>query len=212
MRMQAMWSTVRRILFWAVPFGLVAILVWTFLPRGGSVPLVPQAPSHPVENTALPPDDAGPSQEPVDRSPAGPPYAQIQKGDLEGTDEAGHERWRIVADQVTVIENKETVLLRNVRATMYQKGGGTITVTGIRGRFDTKTHEVEVTGNVHGMSTNGRELFADRLRWAPDSGKIIGSGHVELRQARVVMYADQLISDTTLGQTRFFGHVHAAVR
>jgi LPS export ABC transporter protein LptC len=212
MRTQAMWSTVRRILFWAVPFGLVATLVWTFLPRGRPVPPVPQAPSHPVQNTGAPPDDPGPSQELADPSPAGVPYAQIQQGDLEGTDDAGHERWHIVADQVTVVENKETVLLRNVRATLYERDGGTITVTGIRGRFDTRTHEVEVTGNVHGKSTNGRELFADRLRWAPGSGKVIGSGHVELRQARVVMYADQLISDTALGETRFFGHVHAAVR
>jgi LPS export ABC transporter protein LptC len=210
--MQGMWSTVGRILFWAVPFCLVATLVWTFLPRGRPLPPVPQAASHPVENTAAPPTDAGPSKEPADRSPAGPPYAQIQQGDLEGTDDAGHERWHIVADQVTVIENKETVLLQNVRATLYERDGGTITVTGTQGRFDTKTHEVEVTGNVHGTSTNGRELFADQLRWAPDSGKVIGSGHVKLRQAGIVMYADQLISDTTLGQTRFFGHVHAAVR
>jgi LPS export ABC transporter protein LptC len=210
--MQAMWSAGRRFLFWAVPFGLVATLIWTFLPLGRPVPPVPQAPPQRVATPAAPPDDPGSFQGPADRSPAGPPYAQIQQGDLEGTDEAGHERWHIVADQVTIMENKETILLKNVRATLYEKGGGTITVTGTRGRFDTKTREVEIVGNVHGKSTNGRELFADRLRWAPDSGKVIGSGHIELRQERVVMYSDQLISDTTLGQTRFFGHVHAAVR
>jgi LPS export ABC transporter protein LptC len=110
------------------------------------------------------------------------------------------------------VENKETVLLRNVQATFYENGGGTIIVTGARGRYDTKTHSVEIIGNVHGKSTNGRELFADRLQWTPSSGKVTGSGHIKLLQQRVIMYADQLSSDTTLGQTQFFGHVHAAAR
>jgi hypothetical protein len=46
----------------------------------------------------------------------------------------------------------------------------------------------------------------------PASGQISGSGHIKLIQERVTMYADRMISDTTLGRTQFFGHVHAAVR
>jgi len=198
---QTMWSAVRRFLFWAIPVILVATLAWTFLPHGRSAPPA-SSPAPPVHAAA----NSGPP------SPGGPPYAQIQQGDLEGTDDAGHERWRIVADEVTLVENKETVLLRNVLATFFENGGGTIVVTGARGRYDTKTHAVEITGNVHGKSTNGRELFADRLQWTPSSGKVTGSGHIKLLQQHVIMYADQLSSDTTLGQTQFFGHVHAAAR
>jgi LPS export ABC transporter protein LptC len=201
MAMQTMWSAVRRFLFWAIPVILVATLVWTFLPHGRSAPpaSTPAPPVHAAGNSGA-------------RSLGGPPYARIQQGDLEGIDDAGHERWRIVADEVTVVENKETVLLRNVRATFFENGGGTIIVTGARGRYDTQTHTVEVNGNVHGKSTNGRELFADRLEWTPGSGKVTGSGHIKLLQEHVIMYADRLSSDTTLGETQFFGHVHAAAR
>ncbi len=201
MAVQTMWSAVRRFLFWAIPVTLVATLIWTFLPHGRSV-----APASSQTPPVHPAGDLGP------RSLGAPPYAQIQRGDLEGIDDGGHERWRIVADEVTVVENKETVLLRNVHATFFERGGGTIIVTGARGRYDTKTHAVEVDGNVHGKSTNGRELFADRLEWTPASGKVTGSGHIKLLQQHVIMYADRLSSDTTLGETQFFGHVHAAAR
>jgi len=196
MAAQAMWSAARRCLFWAIPVTLVATLVWMLVPRGRS---------------ALP-TDAGHAQEPEERFPDNPPFAQIQRGDLQGTDDAGRAQWRIVADSFTVMQNKEVVILRNVRATFFEKGGGTITVTGADGRYDTKARKVEIEGHVHGKSSNGRELFADRLRWEQGSGKITGGGHIRLLQETITMYADQMISDTTLGQTRFFGHVHAAVR
>lgn len=210
--MPMVWSGVRRILFWAIPLALVATLVWTFLPRGRAVVPPPSVspPAHVAGGGVRP--DAGTSSQELAAPAAGAPYAQIHQGDLVGTDDAGRQRWRIVADDVTVMQNQDTVLLRNVRATLYEKGGGTITVTGSQGRYETKTHEVEIQGSVHGTSSNGRELFADRLRWVPESGQISGSGHIKLIQERVTMYADQMISDTTLGRTQFFGHVHADVR
>jgi len=211
--MPVVWSGVRRILFWAIPLALVATLVWTFIPRGRAVVPAPSvSPSAHVAGGVLPSDDGPSSQKLAAPAPGERPYAQIRQGDLVGTDDTGQQRWRIVADDVTVEQNQDTVLLRNVRATLYEKDGGTITVTGSQGRYETKTHEVEIQGSVHGTSSNGRELFADRLRWVPESGQISGSGHIKLIQERVTMYADRMISDTTLGRTQFFGHVHAAVR
>ncbi len=228
------WSVVRSILFWGIPAVLVATLIWTFLPHGhapsrASAPATapgastPSAPSpandsshtnNPSPPASAPPaldpaPELGPSAEP---EPGTPPLAEIRQGDLEGIDETGRQQWRIVADVVTVVHDKNAVLMRNVRATLYERNGGTIIVTGVRGRFDTKTHEVEIEGNVHGTSSTGRELFADRLHWMPRRGRVTGIGHIRLVQERVVMYADRMTSDTTLGQTQFFGHVHASVR
>jgi LPS export ABC transporter protein LptC len=222
------WSVVRSILFWGIPAVLVATLIWTFLPHGHVPPratALPTAPGGPTPSTPpptvnpSPPAGAPPAVEPppgtgssAEPEQGARPFAEIHQGDLEGTDESGRQQWRIVADAVTVIHDKDTVLLRNVRATLYERDGGTIVVTGARGRFDTKTHEVEIEGNVHGKSSTGRELFADQLHWLPRQGKVAGTGHIRLIQERVVMYADGMTSDTTLGQTQFFGHVHASVR
>jgi len=206
MAVQTAWSGVRRFLFWAIPAVLVAGLAWTFLPHGETPPSGSPPPSS-TQAAALPENPGAPARKPLFK-----PYAQIHQGDLEGTDDSGGRRWRIVADDVVVVQNKQVALLRNVQATFYEKDGSTITITGDRGQYDTRTREVEISGNVHGTSSTGRELFADRLHWAPGPGTITGSGHVRLVQEHTVMYADRMVSNTTLGQTRFFGHVHAAVR
>jgi LPS export ABC transporter protein LptC len=216
------WSVVRSIVFWGIPALLVATLIWTFLPHGHVPPRATApatAPGATTPSTPFPPASAPPAVAPrpgmgssADPDPGARPFAEIRQGDLEGTDETGRQQWRIVADVVTVVHDKNAVLLRNVRATLYERAGGTIVVTGARGRFDTKTHEVEIDGNVHGKSSTGRELFADVLHWMPRQGRVTGTGHIRLIQERVVMYADGMTSDTTLGRTQFFGHVHAAVR
>jgi len=209
---QTAWAVVRKFLLWAVPAALVAALVWTFLPHGGTPPS-PQAPStHTAASPRQSPADAGSEAAAPAQESRVEPYAKIRQGDLEGTDPEGGKRWRIVADDVTVVQNRQVVLLRNVRAVFYEKDASTITVTGNRGQYDTRTREVEIDGSVHGVSSTGRELFADRLHWVPGAGTLTGTGHIRLLQEHTIMYADRMVSSTTLGQTQFFGHVHASVR
>jgi LPS export ABC transporter protein LptC len=228
------WSVFRRVLFWGIPAVLLATVVWTFLPHGhvplravppkaapqagvpppsSASPAAPGSPGGASPSVSIPPavdpPGMGVSAEPA---PGAPPFAEIRQGDLEGTDETGRQQWRIVADVVTVVHDKDVVLLRNVKATLFERNGGTIVVTGAQGRFDTKSHEVEISGSVHGKSSTGRELFADQVRYMPRAGKLTGTGHIRLIQGRVVMYADGMTSDTTLGRTQFFGNVHASVR
>ena len=213
MNIVAAWSAVRRVLFWGIPGALIAVLVWTMLPHGG-----PGAVSREPGASAIPgpPTGAGSGGDPA-RTSGSPerlaesPAARISQGDLVGSDEAGHPRWRVVADDVTLAQDRRTVLLRRVHATFLQTGGQ-IFVTGERGTYNTRTREIDITGNVHGTSSTGRQLFADRLHWAPGSGTITGYGHIRVMEERVVMYADRMVSNTTLGQTQFFGNVHAVAR
>jgi LPS export ABC transporter protein LptC len=204
MGIQTAWAAVRRVLFWAIPAVLVAGLAWTFLPHGETPPF--QSPQASTQAAVVPDKSARAQRSPLE------PFAQIRQGDLEGTDSEGGRRWRIVADDVTVVQNRQVVLLRNVRAILFEKDGSTIFITGNRGQYDTKTREVEIYGSVHGMSSTGRELYGDRLHWVPGPGTITGIGHIRLLQGHTTMYADRMVSNTTLGQTQFFGHVHASVR
>jgi len=199
MGIQKAWAVVRRFLFWAVPAALVAALVWSFLPHGGPPPS-PSAQAPATRRAA----DAGSDAHPE-------PLVEIHEGDVVWTDNEGGKRWRIVADDVTVVQNMQVVVLRNVRAVFYEKDGGTVTITGQRGQYDTRTREVQIDGSVHGVSSTGRELYADRLRWVP-RGILTGTGHIRLLLEHTTMYADRMVSNTTLGQTQFFGHVHASVQ
>jgi LPS export ABC transporter protein LptC len=226
------WALARRALGWGIPGALVATLIWTLLPHvhpeAGPSPPAPGAagtgsPSGRAPAAGGPPPAgaarAGGAAQ-AGRAPASPspgasgraaPYALIQEGDLTGTDNTGRQRWRIVADSVVLLQNGDRVLLRNIRATFYQRDGGTIQLTGRSGWFDTRRHEVEIDGAVKGISSSGRQLFADRLHWSAASGRILGTGHIRLVQASVVMYADEMESNTLLGETRFHGHVHASL-
>ncbi len=191
----------RRIMVWAIPGVLLAALAWSLIPHGG-----PVGPASRGE---------GPARSSGSGAPVAPrplPSGEIQSGALVDTDEAGHKRWEIAADDVVLLQGREVVRLKNVRATFYDPKGTPMTVTGAEGRYDTKTREVDIQGNVHGVSLNGRELFCDTLHYSPESQSVTGTGHIRVIEERVIMYADELISDITLGQTKFFGHVHMNLR
>lgn len=186
----------RRITYWAIPGVLLAALAWSLIPHGGGG----SAPS-----PAPPPETPG--------APHGPaPSGEIRAGTFVGTDDAGHTRWQISADNVLLAQGRKAVLLRNVRATFFDQGGAPMIVTGDRGRYNTETRDVDIEGNVHGVSRNGRELFADTLHYAPAGQIVTGTGHIRVVEARLIMYADQVVSDITLDQTKFFGRIHMTLR
>jgi LPS export ABC transporter protein LptC len=146
------------------------------------------------------------------RPSTGVASGEIKLGNLVGTDEQGHMRWQILADDMTLQQAQQTVALRHVRATFFDDDGTRMMVNGDAGTYDTRTREVTVGGDVHGVTSAGRELFADVVYYSPQSRQVEGRGHVRVIQERVIMYADRMVSDLTLGQTRFFGNVHMTLR
>ncbi len=195
----------RRIMVWAIPGVLLAALAWSLIPHGGPV----AGPASRASGGEGPARSSGSGAPPAPRPV---PSGEIQTGTLVGTDEAGHKRWEIAADDVVLVQGREVVRLKNVRATFYDPKGTPMTVTGEEGRYDTTTRDVDIEGRVHGVSLNGRELFCDTLHYSPVSQSVTGTGHIRVIEERVIMYADELISDITLGQTKFSGHVHMSLR
>lgn len=237
--MSQLWTiNLRRLALWAIPVVLVAALVWSALPRGGGEPVTPpKLPPAPAESSASPPTAGGsgqaggasgtetarprggtgspsagtPSAE-AQRPAAGMASGEIKAGNLVGTDDKGHMRWQILADDMTLQQAQQTVALKHVRATFFDKDGSRMLVNGDTGTYDTRSREVTVGGNVHGVTSTGRELYADSVYYSPRSQQVEGRGHVRVVQERVIMYADSMVSDLTLGQTRFFGNVHMTLR
>jgi LPS export ABC transporter protein LptC len=232
----------RRIALWTIPVVLVLAVIWSALPHGGVEQAAPPAPPPAMPNngaaqpaapapspsSAAAPSGAGatpsaagrdapaapgaptPAQTPQ-RPSAGVASGEIKLGNLVGTDEHGHTRWQILADDM-VLRSQQTVALTNVRATFFDNDGSHMLVNGDHGTYNTRSREITVTGNVHGVTSTGRELFADTVYYSPASRRVQGTGHVKVVQERVIMYADRMVSDLTLGQTRFFGNVHMTLR
>ena len=217
----------RRAALWAIPVVLVAALVWSALPRGGGEPMRPPALPAPAAGSAqgrtgAPPGGAAgsapgdglatPAAAGPQRPSSGVASGEIKLGNLVGTDNQGRVRWRILADDMMLRQAQQTIGLRNVRATFFDNDGTSMRVNGEVGTYNTRTREVTVGGNVHGVTSAGRELFADAVHYSPQSRQVEGRGHVRVVQERVIMYADSMVSDLTLGQTRFFGNVHMTLR
>jgi len=211
--MSNLWTThLRRAALWAIPAVLVAALVWSALPRGGepvTPPKLPAATGGQPPASSAPPASATTSPQ---RPSSGVASGEIKLGNLVGTDEQGHMRWQILADDMMLRQAQQTVALTHVRATFFDDDGTRMLVNGDRGTYDTRTREVTVGGDVHGVTSTGRELFADTVYYSPQSRQVEGRGHVRVVQERVVMYADRMVSDLMLGQTRFFGNVHMTLR
>jgi LPS export ABC transporter protein LptC len=212
-------TRLRRAVLWAVPMLLLAGLAWSLVPWGGgpsgTAPQSPASapPAHPDQPRTSQAAPAPASGAPG-RSAAGPGAAQgeIRAGHLVETDASGHRRWQITADDVALRDGGQVVQLRNVHAVFYDPDGTAMTVTGNTGAYDTRTKDVEMVGDVHGVSATGRQLYADRLNYTPGTDRVTGIGNIRVVEERVIMYADRMISDTRLGETQFFGHVHMTVR
>src|SRR5579859_1220018 len=180
-------------------------------PQGGAGGDSQAAPAAAAGASASSPDAQGGAGTALPPS-SGVASGEIKLGNLVGTDDQGHVRWRILADDMTLQQAQQTVALKNVRATFFDNDGSRMLVNGETGAYNTRTREVTVGGNVHGVTSTGRELFADTVYYSPKSRQVEGRGHVRVVQERVIMYADSMISDLTLGQTRFFGNVHMTLR
>jgi LPS export ABC transporter protein LptC len=137
---------------------------------------------------------------------------EITLGNLVGTDDKGRTRWQIVADDMVLQQPQQTVLLKHVRATFFSADGTRMLVNGDRGTYDTRTRAITLDGAVHGVTSSGRELFADTVSYMPKSREVEGRGHVRVVEQRVVTYADRMISDLRLGETHFYGAVHISLR
>src|SRR5579864_3136119 len=233
--MSNLWAMhLRRAALWAIPVVLVAALVWSALPRGGGESVTPPVLPAPVAPSAASSRAAGAAAAgsaqgrgaaggdsqatpaaasgTAPRPSSGVASGEIKLGNLVGTDAQGRVRWRVLADDMILRQAQQTVALKNVRATFFDNDGTSMLVNGDTGTYNTRTREVTVGGNVHGVTSAGRELFADTVYYSPQSRQVEGRGHVRVVQERVIMYADSMVSDLTLGQTRFFGNVHMTLR
>jgi LPS export ABC transporter protein LptC len=213
-------ANLRRIALWTIPVVLVMAVIWSALPHGGGEQAAPPAlpPAMPNNGAAQPaapapsPSSAAAPSGAVGVTPsASVASGEIKLGNLVGTDDHGRTRWQILADDM-VLRSQQTVALTNVRATFFDNDGSHMLVNGDHGTYNTRSREITVTGNVHGVTSTGRELFADTVYYSPTSREVQGTGHVKVVQERVIMYADRMVSDLTLGQTRFFGNVHMTLR
>ncbi len=103
--------------------------------------------------------------------------------------------WELIADSAQYFKKKSYTELIKVKATFYDQGGGTITLTGERGTISNDNKDIKITGNVVATSSRGYILRTNSLNYLADQKKIITSDHVEITGEKMRVEGDGLTMD-----------------
>lgn len=86
--------------------------------------------------------------------------------------ENGVHKWGLVADGGDFDPVSGFIMLRNVKLTFYQEGGGTLYLESDTGQYDQQKHIVIVTGNVFGRNSKNITINTSKLIYY-DAGKLV---------------------------------------
>ena len=112
----------------------------------------------------------------------------------------GRTKWTLAADAATFLES-DRVALEKVKLLIYgDKDGETMTIHGDRGELNERTYEIEIMGNVEGISSDGDRLNTEKLHWRDRTGKIYTPRGVKvtITHENSVIVGEELLADPKL--------------
>jgi LPS export ABC transporter protein LptC len=139
------------------------------------------------------------------------PPVRVERSVISTVDPQGRQQWDIRADSVAVSGTAGTVALAAVSGVFFEGGEPQVEFAAPRGTFFIESRNVTLEGGVRARATTGRTLEAQTVRWIPAARQVEASGQVVLRQGKMVVRADRLVSDTALEQTRLSGNIRVTV-
>ncbi len=75
-------------------------------------------------------------------------------------------KWEIRADRASYIKKENQAFFDKVEVKLYLSGGRTYVMTGDKGRLDTATKDMEITGNVGINAGSGAHFATDYLQYS----------------------------------------------
>lgn len=92
----------------------------------------------------------------------------------------GAKEWELWSDKATSFKTKEVLELEMVKAIFFSESGVTFTVTGKRGRVQTKSKDLHVDGDVVTRSSNGYIFRTPSVDYQSSARKLFAPGNVEM--------------------------------
>ncbi len=114
--------------------------------------------------------------------------------------------WELEATNITVEKATGQVVLLDVQAVFYRDDGTKLNVVAKTGQFDSKTKNLQLTGEVVATSTDGAKLTADAAAWQQKEELITAKGKARLEKPDVVATADEMQTDRGLEKIRLSGN------
>ena len=94
-------------------------------------------------------------------------------------------KWEIKADSAKYVKNENLVLFDRIRVKLVLPDGRTLVMTGDKGKSNTETKDMEVSGNVEIITEKGDRLTTDILKYSGSQQRIYTDSAVKLENSRM---------------------------
>jgi len=94
-------------------------------------------------------------------------------------------KWEIKADSAKYVKNENLIFFDQIRVKLVMPDGRTLIMTGDKGKSNTETKDMEVSGNVEIISDKGDRLTTDILRYSGSEQRIYTDSAVKLENPRM---------------------------
>ena len=94
-------------------------------------------------------------------------------------------KWEIKADNAKYVKNENLVLFDRIRVKLVMSDGTTLVMTGDKGKSNTETKDMEVSGNVEIITEKGDRLTTDILKYSGSEQRIYTDAAVRMENPRM---------------------------
>ena len=94
-------------------------------------------------------------------------------------------KWEIKADSAKYVKNENLVLFDRIRVKLVMSDGRTLVMTGNKGKSNTETKDMEVSGNVEIITEKGDRLTTNILKYSGSEQRIYTDSAVKLENSRM---------------------------
>jgi len=121
----------------------------------------------------------------------------------------GKKELELKALSANYVASKEKLVLQDLETTFYLENGKTAYLTSDRGVLDTKSNDIEVTGNVV-LKNENYELFTEKLIYSHEKRILKSVMPVKIVGESSTLTAESMIYDLNTNKLQFEGKVSGA--
>ena len=118
----------------------------------------------------------------------------------------GVKEWDLSADTADFYETQNQIRFHTIRVDFFLKNGNTIHLTADSGTLNTKTNDIDITGNIIAVSKNGT-IETEQLQYQNKRHIIFSDTPVKLNGKTFSIVADSMILFLDTERTELKGHV-----
>ncbi len=124
----------------------------------------------------------------------------------------GRDEWILHARVARYFKGDEKVYLENIQAELFSAGGKTITITGEKGTYDTKSRELSLRGSVNAVSSEQERFCAEAVAYDEGTQLLRTEEDVTIVTPRLRVEGTGLTYDLSTGKMAILSNVNVVTQ